>query len=118
MSRFSRLSLIFGVLALLVLLAGSMLLPNRHNTLSASTVPSKAQTPAKPVPPPTPNVTTAPPGTILYTASKGDTMPGLLHKYLWQSTYMTAPEFEAAIRSQNGDFKGVFLKPGQNYIIP
>ena len=45
-------------------------------------------------------------------------MPGLLHKYLWQSTYMTGPEFEAAIRERNNNFKGVFLKAGQNYIIP
>ena len=45
-------------------------------------------------------------------------MPGLLHKYLWQSTYMTGPEFEAAIRERNNNFQGVFLKAGQNYIIP
>ncbi|MGZ4787769.1 MAG: putative glycoside hydrolase [Terriglobales bacterium] len=119
MSRSSRLSLFLGIPSLLVVGAGLALLPSRHDSLNASTVPSKVQTAAKPAVPDAATATLVPPpGTILYTAKKGDTMPGLLHKYLWQSTYMTAPEFEAAIRERNNNFKGVFLKAGDNYMIP
>jgi len=120
MSRSSRLTLSIGIPCALLLGAGLLILPNRHASLSASTVPpAKVQAPAKPVAPdPNAPAAVAPPGTILYTAKKGDTVPGLLHKYLWQSTYMTAPEFEAAIRERNDNFKGVFLKAGTNYIIP
>jgi len=120
MSRSSRLTLYIGLPCAALLGAGLLLIPNRHAALNASTVSAaKAQPATKPA---TPDANApaavAPPGTILYAAKKGDTVPGLLHKYLWQSTYMTAPEFEAAIRERNDNFKGVFLKAGQNYIIP
>ncbi len=59
----------------------------------------------------------APPGTILYPAKRGDTIPGLIHKYLWQSTYMTSSEFEAAIRERNDGLKGVYL-PAKDIIVP
>jgi len=119
MSRSSRLSLSIGLPSLALLVAGMFILPNRHASLSAATVPAKVPSAAKPsLPDATAPAPVAPPGTVLYTAKKGDTMPGLLHKYLWQSTYMTGPEFEAAIRERNNNFKGVFLKAGDNYIIP
>ena len=108
---------------LVLLVAGLLFFPNRHASLSASTVPTSASTKTQqPVKSDTQQVskseTVAPPGTILYTAKRGDTVPGLLHKYLWQSTYMTGPEFETAIRERNNNFQGVFLKAGQSYVIP
>jgi hypothetical protein len=57
-------------------------------------------------------------GTILYTPKRGDTMPMLVHKYLWQSKYVTASEFEAAIREANGGLNGTFLKAGENVVVP
>jgi len=60
----------------------------------------------------------APPGTVFYASKRGDTMPGLVHKYLWQSTYMTPSEFEAAVRQANGNFKGVYLPANQNIVVP
>lgn len=123
MSRSSRLSLLIGLPALVLLVAGLLLLPSRHDALSASTVPDNASNKThSPLKSDTATVsqseTVAPPGTILYTAKRGDTVPGLLHKYLSQSTYMTGPEFDTAIRERNGNFKGAFLKAGQTYIIP
>ncbi|HEX4485627.1 MAG TPA: hypothetical protein VH088_05135, partial [Terriglobales bacterium] len=123
MSRSSRLTLFVGAACAVLLALGLLFIPNRHASLRAATV-SVDKTPpvAKPAATATPDANlpaaVAPPGTILYAAKKGDTVPGLLHKFLWQSTYMTGPEFEAAIRDRNASFKGVFLKAGQNYIIP
>jgi hypothetical protein len=119
MSRSSRLTLFVGLACAVLLAIGLLLIPNRHSSLRAATV-SVDKTPAKPAPAADANTAAAiaPPGTILYAAKKGDTVPGLLHKFLWQSTYMTGPEFEAAIRERNANFKGVFLKAGQNYVIP
>lgn len=59
-----------------------------------------------------------PPGTVIYEAKKGDTVPALVRKYLWDSKYMTAPEMEAAIRGANPQLKGVFLKPGDKIMVP
>jgi hypothetical protein len=73
------------------------------------TAPKDALAPAVPI---------APPGTILYSAKRGDTMPGLLHKYLWQSSYMTRSEFEAAIRETNGGLRGVYLPADKDIIVP
>jgi len=58
------------------------------------------------------------PGTVSFTAAKGDTVPGTVRKYLWSSKYITASEFEKALREANGGFKGVFWKPGDNIVVP
>ncbi len=60
----------------------------------------------------------AAPGTAVFTAKKGETVPGVVHRYLWSSKYATASEFEAAFRQANNNFKGVFLKAGDNMVVP
>lgn len=60
----------------------------------------------------------AAPGTIVFTAKKGETVPGVVHRYLWSTKYATASEFEAAFREANNNFKGVFLKAGDNMVVP
>jgi hypothetical protein len=121
MSRIKRLpflALLFGFL-----LVGGVLvaIPVYRGNMRATAM-TKSSTPvAKPAVPKdglAPTMPIAPPGTIFYTAKRGDTMPGLIHKYLWQSTYMTAPEFEAAIREANSGLKGVYLPADKNIIVP
>ena len=45
-------------------------------------------------------------------------MATLVRLYFADSSYMTISEFENAVRERNGDFKGAFLKPGANMIVP
>src|SRR4051812_6200145 len=53
------------------------------------------------------------PGEIAYTAEKGEPVSAVVHRYLAQSSLMTAAEFEQAIRGTNSLGKAVFLKKGQ-----
>ena len=59
-----------------------------------------------------------PPGAELHTIAKGETIPGLLRRYLPITKYMTLTEFESALRAQNPSVKGLFPKPGTQLIIP
>jgi len=65
---------------------------------------------------PTPAV--APPGTTLYVAKRGDSIPLVARHYLSQTSYLTSTELAQAIRNTNADAHGTFLKPGQQVIIP
>ncbi|HEV2716324.1 MAG TPA: putative glycoside hydrolase, partial [Terriglobales bacterium] len=65
---------------------------------------------------PTPAV--APPGTTLYVAKRGDSIPLVARHYLSQTSYLTSTELAQAIRNTNADVHGTFLKPGQQVIIP
>jgi hypothetical protein len=65
---------------------------------------------------PTPAV--APPGTSLYEAKRGDSIPLVARHYLPQTLYLTSTELAQAIRNTNADAHGTFLKPGQQVIIP
>src|SRR4051812_8101993 len=117
MSRTSRLTFLIATVAV-VLLGGIFFVAAKPCT-SVSATTTTDQTTAKAVGTESAQAApVAPPGTIFYTAKNGESMPGLVRRLLWQSTYMTAPEFEAAIRERNGGFKGVFLKAGQQLIIP
>jgi hypothetical protein len=76
---------------------------------STSTV-SKAPEPAP--------LAVAPPGSTLYVAKRGDSIPLVARHYLSQTSYLTSSELGEAIRAANGDFRGTFLKAGQPVIIP
>lgn len=120
MSRSKKLSFVVLLAAFLLVGVALVAIPVRRNTpkAAAATKSHASITPPAVTNAPAPDAPVAPPGTILYTAKRGDTMPGLIHKYLWQSDYMTAPEFEAAIREANGSLKGVYLPADKNLIIP
>ena len=54
----------------------------------------------------------------VHTVAKGESVPGIVRRYLPNTTYLTAREFEAALRSANPGLKGVFPKPGAELVIP
>src|SRR5437868_15347252 len=60
----------------------------------------------------------APPGTTLYIAKRGDSIPLVARHYLSQTSYLTSTELVQAIRKANADTHSTFLKPGQPIIIP
>jgi hypothetical protein len=59
-----------------------------------------------------------PPGSELHVTGKGETLPGLVHRYLPKTQYLTGSELEAAIRQANPEIKSIFFKEGRNLIIP
>ncbi len=60
----------------------------------------------------------APPGSMLYVVGKGESLPGILHRFLPNTNYMTGHELEAAVHQANPELKGIFPKPGTEIIIP
>ena len=60
----------------------------------------------------------APPGSDLYTARRGDSLPTVARKYLKRTKYLTSAELADAIREANHNRQGVFLKSGEQIIIP
>jgi len=79
---------------------------------------SKPSTPTVPKAEEPSLVTVAPPGSALYVAKRGDSIPLVARHYLSQTSYLTSGELSDAIRSVNGDFRSTFLKAGQPVIIP
>ncbi len=79
---------------------------------------SRPATPLVPKAPDPSLVTVAPPGSALYVAKRGDSIPLVAHKYLSQTSYLTSTELTEAIHKANGDFHSTFLKAGQPVIIP
>ena len=77
--------------------------------------PSTTTAPKAPEPAP---IAVAPPGSALYVAKRGDSIPLVARHYLSQTSYLTSSELGEAIRTANGDFRGTFLKAGQPVIIP
>jgi hypothetical protein len=68
---------------------------------------------------PDPSLTTvAPPGSALYVAKRGDSIPLIARKYLSQTSYLTSTELSEAIHEANGDLHSTFLKADQPVIIP
>jgi hypothetical protein len=59
-----------------------------------------------------------PPGSALYLAKRGDSIPSVARRYLSQTSYLTSTELAEAIRKSNGDLRGTFLKAGQPVIVP
>jgi hypothetical protein len=84
---------------------------NPHGT---KLVPVKVTT--KKPEPPAPLI--APPGCEIYQAQRGESLPAVARKYLRKTKYLTSAELLAAIREANHDRQGVFLKAGENIIIP
>src|SRR2546422_6298923 len=66
----------------------------------------------------TPVAMIAPPGTTLYIAKRGDSIPLVARHYLSQTSYLTSTELAQAIRKTNADTHSTYLKPGQQIIIP
>ena len=60
----------------------------------------------------------APPGSDLYLAQRGDSIPSVARKYLRRTKYLTSSELAEAIRAANHNRQGVFLKSGEQIIIP
>jgi hypothetical protein len=60
----------------------------------------------------------SPPGTALYIAKRGDTIPALAHQYLKTTSYLTSSELADAIRTLNGNRAGNILKAGEQITIP
>jgi hypothetical protein len=64
-----------------------------------------------------PQVSSAP-GTLVYSAKRGDTIPGIAHQYLKSTSYLTSSELAEAIRGANGNRPGNLLKAGEQISIP
>ena len=79
---------------------------------------SRPSTPLVPKAPEPSLTTVAPPGSALYVAKRGDSIPLVARHYLSQTSYLTSSELGDAIRKANGDFHGTFLKAGQPVIVP
>ena len=59
-----------------------------------------------------------PPGTMLYTAKRGESIPSVSRQLLKKTSYLTSAELGEAIRKANGNRRGNVLKAGENLIIP
>ncbi len=79
---------------------------------------SRRTTPLVPKAPEPPLVTVAPPGSALYVAKRGDSIPLVVRHYLGQTSYLTSSELTEAIHKANGDLHSTFLKAGQPVIVP
>ncbi len=75
----------------------------------SASIPGSASVPPKSV---------AAPGTELYTTKRGDTIPGIAHRYLGRTSYLTSSELAGAIRQDNGNISGTFLKANETITIP
>jgi hypothetical protein len=60
----------------------------------------------------------AAPGTGLYVARRGDSIPLVARHYLSQTSYLTSSELSEAIRKANAELRGNLLRPGQQLVIP
>ncbi|HEY6302943.1 MAG TPA: putative glycoside hydrolase [Terriglobales bacterium] len=88
-----------------------------QNPHGVQLVPAKADAAKKPVIP-APVAVIAPPGSELYIAQRGDSIPSVSRKNLRRTKYLTSSELGDAIREANQNRQGVFLKPGEQIIIP
>ena len=60
----------------------------------------------------------APPGSAVYVAKRGDSVPLVARHYLSQTSFLTSTELAEAIRKANPAVTGTFLKAGQQVVIP
>jgi hypothetical protein len=88
-----------------------------QNPHAVQLVQVKADTTKKPEPP-APVSVIAPPGSDLYQAQRGDSIPSVARKYLKRTKYLTSTELAEAIRTANHNRQGVFLKSGEQIVIP
>ena len=61
---------------------------------------------------------TLPPGTAVYTAKRGDSIPAIAHQYLGKTSFLTSSELTEAIRHANGNRSNNLLKAGEEIIVP
>ncbi|HLY97895.1 MAG TPA: putative glycoside hydrolase [Candidatus Angelobacter sp.] len=112
-------SRIFRTISFLALLlagtAFTLAFVSRHGQLNSQTHPA-AQAAAATSPAPAVTPQAPPPGTITYAAAGNTTALAIARLHLAQSSFMTAPELEAAIRKAN-EGKSVFKK-GQTVFVP
>ena len=66
----------------------------------------------------TPASAVVPPGSIAYSAKRGDTVSLVAHHFLSQTSFLTSTELGEAIRQANGNVQATFLKPGQTILVP
>lgn len=59
-----------------------------------------------------------PPDTEVYVTKKGESLPGLVHRYLPKTKFLRGSELEAAIRQANPGLKSIWFKPDQRILIP
>jgi hypothetical protein len=103
----------------LVVIAGALAPPAAAQTAKPKLVlTSRPTTPPAPKTPEPPLVTVAPPGSALYVAKRGDSIPLVARHYLGQTSYLTSSELTEAIHKANGDLHSTFLKAGQPVIVP
>src|SRR6266404_1225449 len=86
-----------------------------QNPRGVQLVQVKADATKKPDPP-APVI--APPGSDLYLAQRGDSITSVARKQLKRTKYLTSTELAGAIREANHNRQGVFLKSGEQIIIP
>jgi hypothetical protein len=60
----------------------------------------------------------APPGSDVYIAQRGDSIPAVARKNLKRTKYLNSNELAEAIREANQKHQGIFLKAGEQVIIP
>ena len=58
------------------------------------------------------------PGTEIYTAKRGESIPAVAHHYLRETSYLTSSELAEAIRTLNSKGSGNMLKAGEQITIP
>src|ERR1700722_2635830 len=61
---------------------------------------------------------TSTPGSDIYTAKRGETIPGVARQQLKYTAYLTSSELAEAIRQTNGNRTGNILKAGEQITIP
>jgi hypothetical protein len=105
----------FGLVLIEIAPAPPAVAQTAHHKLVLTSRPS---TPLVPKAPDPSLVTVAPPGSALYVAKRGDSIPLVARRYLSQTSYLTSSELSEAIHKANGDFHSTFLKAGQPVIIP
>jgi len=117
-ARFSLPAVVAFILRVAVASFG-LLHPNAagvQNPHAAQLVQAKADATKKPAPILVPVV--APPGSDLYVAQRGDSIPSVARKNLKRTKYLNSSELAEAIREANHSRQGIFLKAGEQIIIP
>jgi len=113
----SRLSNMLFQLAVSAFVLFSLEAAAVQNPHAARLIQVKAGTSSKKKPePPAPVI--APPGSDVYQAQRGDSISSVARKYLKRTKFLTSMELGEAIRAANQNRQGVFLKSGEQIIIP
>jgi hypothetical protein len=90
----------------------------RSQKVTATAAPPPVASPTASAAKPAWSEAAVPVGSELYVAKKGESLPGLVHRYLPKTKYMTGSELEAAIRGANPELKGIWFKADQKIIVP